>query len=212
MWKLFIVLPILCSNCFPSVPQINAKVDIAFQTKKLQKCILDTTSHYAAQRVKSSDRLPFSSSQIQQLCLATSGQSDPTSTQPTTSLTSTVFVQPPTVTLDTSVSATLTTMQKTSMSTATAPVSATLSTPMHETTVSTTTPPTVSNTVVFGPPRPTMSNNELCSNKTGKNKTQKRIRHSANIIQNFDWPITSIWLKMTQRLYVFAICCNLEII
>jgi hypothetical protein len=157
MWKLFIVLPILCSNCLPSVPQINAKVDIAFQTKKLQKCILDTTSHYAAQRVKPSDRLPFSSSQIQQLCMATSGQSDPTSTQSTTSLTSTVFVQPPTVTLDTSVSATLTTMQTISMS-ATAPVSATLSTPMHQTTVSTTAPPTGSHTVVFGPPRrPTMS-------------------------------------------------------
>ena len=175
MWKLFIVLPILCSNCFPSVPQINAKVDIAFQTKKLQKCILDTTSHYAAQRVKPSDRLPFSSSQIQQLCMATSGQrtqtSDPTSTpQPTTSLspiTSTVFVQPPTVTLDTSVSATLTTMQETTMSTATAPVSATLSTPMHETTVSTTTTPTVSNTVVFGPARrPTMSSVDIKQEKT----------------------------------------------
>ena len=164
MWKLFIVLPILCSNCFPSVPQINAKVDIAFQTKKLQKCILDTTSHYAAQRVKPSDRLPFSSSQIQQLCMATLGQkSEPISTpQPTTSIKSTVFVQPQTVTLDTSVSATLTTMQKTSMSTATAPVSATLSTPMHQTTVSTTAPPTVSNTVVFGPARrPTMSSVDI---------------------------------------------------
>ena len=171
MWKLFIVLPILCSNCFPSVPQINTKVDIAFQTKKLQKCILDTTSHYAAQRVKPSDRLPFSSSQIQQLCMATSGQSDPTSTpQPTTSLspiTSTVFVQPTTVTLDTYVSATLTTMQETTMSTATAPVSATLSTPMHQATVSTTTPPTVSNTVVFGPARrPTMSSVDIKQEKT----------------------------------------------
>jgi hypothetical protein len=153
MWKLFIILPLLCSNCFASVPQINAKIDIAFQTKELQKCIADTTNLYIAQRVKPSDRLPFSSSQIQQLCMATSGQrtqtSDPTSTpQPT-------------------FSATLTTMQETTMSTATAPVSATLSTPMHETTVSTTTPPTVSNTVVFGPARrPTMSSVDIKQEKT----------------------------------------------
>ena len=100
--------------------------------------------------------------------MATSGQSDPTSTpQPTTSLTSTVFVQPPTVTLDTSVSATLTTMQKTTISTAAAPVSATLSTPLHETTVSTTTTPTVSNTVVFGPARRlTMSSVDIKQEKT----------------------------------------------
>ena len=173
MGILFVILPLLLSYCFASGPRINAEVDVAFQTKELRKCIKDTTDHYIAQRIAqgglSSDRLPFSASQIQQLCLATSGQgtqrSDEISTpQPprfVTSLSpprSTAFVQPPTVTsshvlVDTSVSATLTTpMQETTVSTTqTSTSTVTVPTPSKMTF-------TESSTIVFGPAlRPTMS-------------------------------------------------------
>ena len=124
----------------------------------MKKCIKDTTAHYIEQRIAqggtSSDRLPFSRSQIQQLCVATSGQvtqiselsSTPQPSRLVTSLSphrSTALVQLPTVTMshvlvDTSVSSTLTTpVQETTVSdiqTSTS-VSSTLTTPMQETTV-----------------------------------------------------------------------------
>ena len=114
--------------CFPvpAVPRISADIAFSHQTEELRKCIRDTTDHYIEEIIamggSSSDRLPFSISQIQQLCIATSNQiSDTTSTpQPTQFITalstqrSTTFVQPATVTLshvlvDTSSSTTMTT-------------------------------------------------------------------------------------------------------
>ena len=175
MRRTFVILPQLLSYCFASGPRINAEIDIAFQTKELQDCIKDTTDHYIEQRIaqggSSSDRLPFSASQIQQLCFATSGQgtqrSDMTSTpQPprfVTSLSphrSTAFVQPPTVTLshvlvDTSVSATLTTLvQKTTVSAIQTSTSIVTISPTQPSQMTFTEP----STVVFGPALPpTMS-------------------------------------------------------
>ena len=76
----FLIFPQLFSVCFTSGPKIKAEVDNAFQKKKLRDCIKDTTDHYIEQRGTSSDRLPFSQSQIYQLCLATSGQETQNST------------------------------------------------------------------------------------------------------------------------------------
>ena len=161
---LFVILP----HCFASGPRISADVDISYQTKELRKCIKDTTAHYVEQRIaqggSSSDRLPFSPSQIQQLCFATSGQrSDMTSTpQPPRFITSlsprrsTAFVQPPTVTLshvlvDTSVSAILTTpMQETTVSTIQTSTSTVTISPTQSSQMTV----TEQSTVVFGPALP----------------------------------------------------------
>jgi hypothetical protein len=170
MRLLFIILPhcFASVHCFASGPRISADVDFSYQTKELRKCIKDTTDHYIEQIIamggSSSDRLPFSISQIQQLCIATSGQiSDMTSTpQPPRFITSlsthgsTAFVQPATVTLshvlvDTSVSATITTpMQETTVST----IQTSTSTVTISTTQSSQTTITEQSTVVFGPALP----------------------------------------------------------
>ena len=172
MRLLFIILPhyFASVHCFPSVPRISADVDFSHQSKELRKCIGDTTDHYIEQIIamggSSSDRLPFSISQIQQLCVATSGQiSDMTSTpQPprfVTSLSthrSTTFVQPAIVTLspvlvDTSGSATMTTpMQGTTVST-----SQSTSTVAISTTQSSQTTITEQTAVMFGPHLPPTS-------------------------------------------------------
>ena len=179
MRRTFVILPQLLSFCFASGPKIVAEIDYAFQNKKLRDCIKDTTDHYIEERGTSSDRLPFSASQIYQLCLATSGQDTqnsektytPKPPQFRTSLsppTTTSFVQPSTVTLphvssDISVSQTIQDIVT---------IDTTLTTPVQETSVSiiqtsTVTVPltqpsqitfTEPSTVVFGPHRPpTMS-------------------------------------------------------
>ena len=75
MWKTFVILTQLLSFCFASSgPKILAEVDYALQNKELQSCIIETTEHFIQEKGDSSDRMPFSSSQIYQLCLATLGQ------------------------------------------------------------------------------------------------------------------------------------------
>ena len=172
MRLLFIILPhcFASVHCFASGPRISADVDFSYQTKELRKCIKDTTDHYIEQIIamggSSSDRLPFSISQIQQLCIATSGQiSDMTSTpQPPRFITSlstyrsTTFVQPVIVTLSpilvkTSGSATMTTpIQGTTVST-----SPSTSTVAISTTQSSQTTITEQTAVMFGPHLPPTS-------------------------------------------------------
>ena len=57
-----------------SGPKIVAEVDHALQSTELQSCITETTEHYKKEIGDSNNRMPFSASQIYQLCLATSGQ------------------------------------------------------------------------------------------------------------------------------------------
>jgi hypothetical protein len=157
-------------HSFPAVPRISADVAFSHQTEELRKCIRDTTDHYIEQIISmggsSSDRLPFSISQIQQLCIATSGQiSDtPSNLQPPQFITtlstyrSTTFVQPAIVTLSpilvkTSGSATMTTpIQGTTVST-----SPSTSTVAISTTQSSQTTITEQTAVMFGPHLPPTS-------------------------------------------------------
>ena len=193
MWKTFVILTQL-SFCFASSgPKIVAEVDHALQNKELQSCIIETTEHFIQEKGDSSDRMPFSASQIYQLCLATSGQgthnSDETSSTSTprpprfmtssSPSTSTSFVQPPTVTLssvslDTTVSQTIQDIVT---------IATTLTTPVQEISVSTiqtsivTVTPiqpsqmtiTEPSTVVFGPARPpTRTRKALEGNEASK--------------------------------------------
>ena len=117
-------------TCFPApaVPRISADVDFSHQSEELRRCISETTNHYIDEMVamggSRSDRLPFSISQIQQLCIATATSyqisettDPPQTTQFITEISiqsSTTFVQPATVTfphilVDTSSSTTMTT-------------------------------------------------------------------------------------------------------
>ena len=177
-------MPQLLSLCFASSgPKIVAEVDYALQNKELQACIKETTEHYIQERGASSDRLPFSASQIYQLCLATSGQgthnSDETSSTstprpprfmtPLSPLTSTSLVQPQTVTLssvlpDTTVSQTTQDIIAIASPALIAPI---LTTSVHEIAVSQIPPTTVTvtpiqpsaltitatSTVIYGPAR-----------------------------------------------------------
>ena len=191
MRRTFVILQQLLSFCFASGPKIVAEMDYAFQNKELQDCIKETTEHYIEERGASSDRLPFSESQIYQLCLATSGQGTTSTPRPPRFMTSfspstsTSFVQPPTVTLssvslDTSVSQTIQDVVT---------IATTMTTPVQEISVSkiktsiVTFSPiqpsrmtfTEPSTMVFGPARPpTMSPAVI---KQEREKHLKELKH-----------------------------------
>ena len=91
--KLFIISYFSFVKCFPApaIPTINADVDFSHQSDELRRCISETTDHFIEDVVAMgglpSDRLQFSASQIQQLCIAsaTSYQiSETTASPPTT--------------------------------------------------------------------------------------------------------------------------------
>ena len=184
MWKTFVILTQL-SFCFASSgPKIVAEVDHALQNKELQSCIIETTEHFIQEKGDSSDRMPFSASQIYQLCLDTLGQgthnSDVTSSTATprpprfmtslSPLTSTSLVQPPTVTLSSVLLNTTVSQTTQDIVAITSPpsIATTLTTPVQEIAVSTiqtsivTVAPirpspvtvTVPSRVVYGPARP----------------------------------------------------------
>ena len=77
-------------TCFPApaIPRINADIDFSHQSEELRRCISETRDHFIAEVVamggSPSDRLPFSNSQIQQLCIATSYQISETTAPPQT--------------------------------------------------------------------------------------------------------------------------------
>ena len=64
-------------HCFPvpAVPEISADIDYDHQSDQLRNCIRETTDHFIENVVAAgglpTDRLQFSTSQIQQLCIAT---------------------------------------------------------------------------------------------------------------------------------------------
>ena len=74
--KLFIISYFSFVNCFPApaIPTINADVDFSHQSDELRRCISETTDHFIEDVVAMgglpTDRLQFSTSQIQQLCIA----------------------------------------------------------------------------------------------------------------------------------------------
>ena len=63
-------------HCFPvpAIPNIDADVDYEHQSVQLRNCIRETTDHFIEEVVAAgglpTDRLHFSISQIQQLCIA----------------------------------------------------------------------------------------------------------------------------------------------
>ena len=111
--KLLIINYFSFVHCFPApaIPKINADIDFSHQSEELRRCISETRDHFIAEVVamggSPSDRLPFSNSQIQQLCIATSYQISETTAPPQTTQfiteisiqSSTTFIQPATVTL-----------------------------------------------------------------------------------------------------------------
>ena len=210
MWKTFVILTQL-SFCFASSgPKIVAEVDHALQNKELQSCIIETTEHFIQEKGESSDRMPFSASQIYQLCLATLGQgthnSDVTSSTATprpprfmtslSPLTSTSLVQPPTVTLSSVLPDT--TVSQTTQDIVT--IATTLTTPVQEISVSTiqtsivTVAPirpsqmtvTVPSRVVFGPARPpTMSPAHIRQEREKYLKELKQLNIFMQILAGF---------------------------
>ena len=56
-----------------SGPKIVAEVDHDSQENELKSCVSETTEHFILQKGDSSARMPMSSSQIFQLCLASLG-------------------------------------------------------------------------------------------------------------------------------------------
>ena len=211
MWRTFVILTQLLSFCFASSgPKIVAEVDYALQNEELQACIIETTEHYIQEKGESSDRLPFSASQIYQLCLATLGQgihnSDVTSSTATprpprfmtslSPLTSTSLVQPPTVTLSSVLPDT--TVSQTTQDIVT--IATTLTTPVQEISVSTiptsivTVAPiqpsqmtvTEPSRVVFGPARPpTMSPAHIRQEREKYLKEMKQLNIFMQILAGF---------------------------
>jgi hypothetical protein len=211
MWKTFVILTQLLSFCFASSgPKIVAEVDYALQNKELQSCIIETTEHFIQEKGESSDRMPFSASQIYQLCLATVGQgthnSDETSSTATprpprfmtslSPLTSTSLVQPPTVTLSSVLPDT--TVSQTTQDIVT--IATTLTTPVQEISVSTiqtsivTVAPirpsqmtvTEPSRVVFGPARPpTMSPAHIRQEREKYLKEMKQLNIFMQILAGF---------------------------
>ena len=90
--KLFIISYFSFVKCFPApaIPAINADVDFSHQSDELRRCISETTDHFIEDVVAMgglpTDRLQFSTSQIQQLCIAsaTSYQISETTASPLT--------------------------------------------------------------------------------------------------------------------------------
>ena len=88
--KLLIISYFSFVHCFPApaIPKINADIDFSHQSEELRRCISETRDHFIAEVVamggSPSDRLPFSNSQIQQLCIATSYQISETTAPPQT--------------------------------------------------------------------------------------------------------------------------------
>ena len=72
-----LVLSFSMIHCFPvpAVPEIDADVDYEHQSVQLRNCIRETTDSFIEDVVAAgglpTDRLQYSTSQIQQLCLAT---------------------------------------------------------------------------------------------------------------------------------------------
>ena len=71
MMKTFYILTQISICLASSGPKIVAEVD--HDSQELKSCVFETTKHFVLQKDDSSARMPLSSSQIFQLCLASLG-------------------------------------------------------------------------------------------------------------------------------------------